>query len=475
MRLPEHLIAAAARELAARLLPAPPVARPRVAEAVMEAPDGDEAGLQLQAVEELARKVVEAVLELSGQRVGEAALAKALSRAAEEHLDRLGAAAGGVRARLTASLPALVNLPEIMRLAAGGLVLSPAAAAMEPEPELVGGAAPEFARVLSQLDQVAQTGLPVMLLGETGTGKEVLARRLHRLSPRRQGPFVAVNCAALARSLMESELFGHVKGAFTGAQAGGAGYLRAAQGGTLFLDELGEAPPELQVRLLRVLEDQVVVPVGGTQGQRVDFRLVTASSRDLGAMVAAGQFNQALFYRVQVVPIQLPPLRQRREDLPALMDYFLLRACQQAKRTRRLSPELRARLMAHAWPGNLRELMHLIQRLVALAPEYEIGPQALPPEFGATGGSGGDGAAADYRQRLEAMAGLAGRHAEALAGLLAQRQGQELANKDVRELVGCSDSTAKNLLKTLAETGLVAVVGDRGGRRYLVRALEEEA
>ncbi|MFZ5587604.1 MAG: sigma 54-interacting transcriptional regulator [Thermodesulfobacteriota bacterium] len=469
MTLPEHLIAAAARELAGRLLPPAPAARPRVAEAVMEEPGGEEAGPRLKALEELARQVVETVLALSGRGLTEAELGQALRRAAEAHLDRLGAAAGGVRARLVASLPGLVNLPELMRLAAGGLRISPLQAAREPEPEPVGGLSPEFAKVLGQLEQVAQTDLPVLLLGETGTGKEVLARRLHRLSPRRQGPFVAVNCAALAKSLMESELFGHVKGAFTGADGPGAGYLRAAQGGTLFLDELGEASPELQVRLLRVLEDQVVVPVGAATGQRVDFRLVAASSRDLAGLVEAGGFNQALFYRVQVVPIHLPPLRRRREDLPELIDHFLTKACQQARRTRRLSPELRRRLMEHAWPGNLRELMHLIQRLVALAPDYEIGPAALPPEFGRA-----DGPGEALRRRLEAMDGPAGRHAGALAGLLAERRGRELANRDVRDLVGCSDSTAKNLLRTLVEAGLVAVVGDRGGRRYRVRDLEEE-
>lgn len=467
MNPPSHIVSALAQDLARRLWPTPPSPPPGVGEAAMEAPEPEDQPPRLQALENLARAVVETVLELSGRHPTQDTLTQALERAAARHLERLGAAAGPVRARLLASLPRLVDLPELMRLAAAGLTLGPAASL--PEAELVVGPSPAFRETLRQLEQVASTDLAVLLWGETGTGKEMLARRLHALSPRRQGPFVAVNCAGLSKGLLESELFGHVKGAFTGASGPGEGYLRAAQGGTLFLDEIGETTPEFQVRLLRVLEDQVVVPVGSAKGQRVDFRLVSASHHDLTAAVADGRFNPGLYYRVRVVPIHLPPLRRRREDLPLLIDHFLAQACLAVKRTRSLSPALRQRLLAHSWPGNLRELKHLIQRLVALAPAYEIGPEALPPQFGDDGGR-----QQGILARLEGLPGLPAKRAPELAELLADRQEGELANRDVREALGCSDGTAKNLLKTLADAGLLEIVGDRGGRRYRVPPPKEE-
>jgi len=340
----------------------------------------------------------------------------------------------------------------------------------EPPPEIVGGRSPAFARVLEDLELVADTGLPVLLEGETGTGKELLARRLHHLSPRRQGPFIAVNCAGLAKNLLESELFGHLKGAFTGATTDKPGYLRAAQGGTLFLDEIGETTPEFQVRLLRVLEDRVVVPVGSHQGREVDFHLVCASHRDLARAVERGEFNQALYYRIAVVPLRLPPLRRRREDLPELIDHFLAQACLLAKRTRRLAPETRRLLMAYSWPGNLRQLGNLIQRLVALSRDYQIGPELLPEEIRGNAGSGGGG----LLRRLEEVEGVPAARRRELAEVLATARGGELANKDLRARLGCSDSTAKNLLRALAAAGLLEVVGERGGRRYRVTIPEEE-
>jgi DNA-binding NtrC family response regulator len=274
---------------------------------------------------------------------------------------------------------------------------------------------------------------------------------------------VAVNCAALAKGLLESELFGHIKGAFTGASAPQGGYIRAAQGGTLFLDEIGETTPEFQVRLLRVLEDRVVVPVGSAKGQRVDFRLVCATSRDLDEAARQGAFNQALLWRVEVVPITLPPLRQRREDLPALIDHFLAKACLAARRTRRLSPELRGLLRDYAWPGNVRQLRHLLERLVALAEEFEISPAHLPADLRAALSQGGD-----YLPRLEAVAGLPANRVKEVAALLSASAGAEVSNRDLRTRLGCSDSTAKNILKALAEAGLLTASGDRGGRRYKV-------
>jgi DNA-binding NtrC family response regulator len=443
-----------------------------VAEAAMVLPgQGDDEPPEPAGLAELARLVVELVLELAAQPLTPEALAMALERSAGAYLEGLGPQRRAVWGRLAAEVPRLINLPALADLASQGLGLTPLAAQLEPAEELVGGRSPAFAKLLKDLEMVAATGLPVLLLGETGTGKELVARRLHRLSPRRQGPLVAVNCAALAPGLLESELFGHLKGAYTGAAAPASGYIRAAQGGTLFLDEIGETTPEFQSRLLRVLEDGVVVPVGSAKGQRVDFRLVCASSRDLEEAARAGSFSQALLYRILVVPVRLPPLRQRPEDLPLLLDHFLAQACILAKRTRRLTPELRQWLLAYDWPGNARQMRHLLQRLVALAPAYEIGLDELPPELRTTVAAG----PLDYfLGRLAGLAGLPQRREQDLAQALAAAAGGELANRDLRQRLGCSDSTVKNLFKVLGEAGLVEVIGHRGGRRYLVKPPREE-
>jgi DNA-binding NtrC family response regulator len=465
MHATERLKLAAAAELARRLAGGPAPARPGVAEAALVSPGQGSQAEDLAALEELARRVVEAVLELSGRELEPQALAAAVEQAARRHLE--ARAAGESRellARLAAEAPRLVNLPRLARLAARGLAVGPAAAELEPPQEVVGGGSPAFARVLDDLERVAGTDLPVLLTGETGTGKEVLARRLHQLSGRREGPFVPVNCAALPPSLLESELFGYEKGAFTGAAAGKPGLVQSAHGGTLFLDEIGETGPEFQVRLLRVLEDRAVTPVGGRRGRPVDFRLVSASHRDLEADAAAGRFHRALLYRVLVVPLRLPPLRERREDVPALLDHFLARACLVAKRTRRLAPETRRLLAAYDWPGNVRELAHLLQRLVALCPEYEIGPEHLPAGVLEPAGAGHG----RWSRLLERTPGVPVERAPELARLLAGARGAELTNKDLREALEVSDSTAKNLLKALVEGGLLEPRGSRGGRRYQV-------
>ncbi len=461
-----------ARDLARRLVPSRPAdQRPRVAEAAMVLPgEGAPEPPEPPGLAALARQVVELVLELAAQPLSPEDLAQALERQAAACLEASSPQRRALWGRLAAEVPRLINLPALAALAREGLALPPLAAQLEPAEELVGGRSPAFAKTLKELEMVAATGFPVLLLGETGTGKELVARRLHRLSPRREGPLVAVNCAALAKGLLESELFGHVKGAFTGAGAPASGYIRAAQDGTLFLDEIGETTPEFQVRLLRVLEDGLVVPVGSTKGHKVDFRLVCASSRDLEALAQAGQFNQALLYRILVVPLRLPPLRQRREDLPLLLDHFLGQACILARRTRRLSPELRQWLLDYDWPGNARQMRHLVQRLVALSPSYEIGLADLPPELGSLPA----GAVEFYLRRLEGLPGLPRRREQDLAQALAAAAGGELANRDLRLRLGCSDSTIKNLFKVLGQAGLVRVIGDRGGRRYLVRPPEEE-
>src|SRR2546427_1282936 len=233
---------------------------------------------------------------------------------------------------------------------------------------LLVGRSPKMLRVIELLEKVIPTQVSVLVQGETGTGKELIARAIHMNGPRRERNFVAVNCGALPENLLESELFGYRKGAFTGAAEDRVGLFEAADGGTLFLDEVGEMPSTLQVKLLRVLQDSQIRRVGDTVSRRVDFRLVTATNRDLRAEVDAGRFRQDLFYRLNVVPIQLPPLRERGEDVLLLAQHFLeLFAKQQTKEIRGLTAESRELLLRHPWLGNVRELENAMARAVALA------------------------------------------------------------------------------------------------------------
>jgi len=472
----ERLTMAAARDLRNRLDNlSGAAAKSLVADAAMRQPaDHGAATADTRILEDLARTVVDAVLKLAGQRLDAGQMSATIELAARKHLMTKGIGAETQRAllaRLAGETPYLVNLPRLAELASQGLQLPPAAAAGgDAAPEIVGGQAGAFAQVLKDLAMVAETDLPVLLWGETGTGKELLARRLHQKSARREGPFVPVNCAALADSLLESELFGHEKGAFTGAAAAREGYLQAARGGTLFLDEIGETTSRFQVRLLRVLEDGMVTPVGGRQGRRVDFRLVTASHRDLEEAARQGDFSQALLYRILVVPLKLPPLRRRPEDLPALIDHFLAQACVLAKRTRRLAPDTRRLLMEYHWPGNVRQLSHLLQRLVALATEYEIGPESLPEEVRQAGPQD----TVFFSRLLAGVEGVPAKRQAELARLLAAAGEGEISNKEVREALACSDSTAKNLLRALVEAGMLEARGRRGGRRYKILDPEEE-
>ncbi|NKB66161.1 MAG: AAA domain-containing protein [Candidatus Latescibacteria bacterium] len=240
------------------------------------------------------------------------------------------------------------------------------------EGELLGGS-PALQRVMHQLRGVAATDLTVLLLGQTGTGKSLAARALHKMSPRRDGPCITVNCGALPDHLVESELFGHEKGAFTGATARKIGKVELAQEGTLFLDEIGDLPFDAQVKLLRLLEERVFERVGGTQTLESQVRIVAATNRDLETMVQAKEFRDDLFYRLQVFPVELPPLRERPEDIPLLAQIMLERFAQRLHRPAPvLLPEALKALQAALWPGNVRELEHALQRAVLICTDDQI-------------------------------------------------------------------------------------------------------
>ncbi|MCP5137835.1 MAG: sigma 54-interacting transcriptional regulator [Gammaproteobacteria bacterium] len=226
---------------------------------------------------------------------------------------------------------------------------------------------PLMARLLQQVRRVAAGTTTVMIFGETGSGKELLAGALHRASPRRDGPFVAINCAALPEQLLESELFGHKKGAFTGAMTANDGLFRAAHGGTLFLDEIGDMSSALQVRLLRVLQEGKVRPVGSAQEIPVDVRVVTATHQDLDALVEEGDFREDLYYRLNVIPLHLPALRERPEDILALAEHFLSEfATRTGEKKPRLSQEAAERMLQAGWPGNIRQLANVMERCAVL-------------------------------------------------------------------------------------------------------------
>jgi two-component system response regulator AtoC len=247
-----------------------------------------------------------------------------------------------------------------------------------PLPLEIIGASPAMAEVLSFARRVADSPWSVLIRGETGTGKELIARLIHLLGPRAAAPFVEVNCAAIPDTLFESELFGHEKGAFTGAVRQHRGRFELAGGGTLFLDEVGELSPGLQSKLLRALQERRISRVGGEGEIAVDVRVVTATNRDLRGLVEAGAFREDLFFRLNVLEVELPPLRQRREDIPALVAHFVARY---ARGPVRLAPETLDRLVKYAYPGNVRELEHVIQRSLTLARGPLLRPLDLPPEL----------------------------------------------------------------------------------------------
>lgn len=245
----------------------------------------------------------------------------------------------------------------------------------------VPGVVGESAAIRSAMDvarKAAATSSTVLLLGESGTGKEVFAHAIHAWSARAERPFVVVNCVALSEHLLESELFGHEKGAFTGAHQAKKGKFEVAHGGTIFLDEIGDMPVSLQTKLLRVLQDHEFKRVGGTRPIRADIRVIAATNQDLDQAVKAGRFREDLFYRLNVIRVTLPPLRDRKEDIPALVHYFVTRYCAETKRAiRGVTTEAMNLLVAHRWPGNIRELANAIERAVVLCTESHIGPGDL--------------------------------------------------------------------------------------------------
>ncbi len=247
------------------------------------------------------------------------------------------------------------------------------------------GEAEPMLRLYALLARIVRTDVPILVLGESGTGKELVARALHAHGPRRKGAFLAVNCAAIPATLLEAELFGHVKGAFTGAHKDRDGYATAADGGTLFLDEIGEIPLDLQSKLLRFLQDGEVRPVGSNVTRRVNVRVVAATNRDLPAAVAAKRFREDLYYRLAVITLELPPLRQRREDVPHLVRHLLAQQAAAGLPSARIAPAAVAALQRYDWPGNVRELQNELVRAAAFASDGEIRLEDLSTQVRAAG------------------------------------------------------------------------------------------
>lgn len=247
------------------------------------------------------------------------------------------------------------------------------------------GSSPAMEKVFQVVRKVADTEASVLITGESGTGKELVARSIHSHSSRKESPFVAINCAAIPRDLLESELFGHVKGAFTGAVKDKTGKFQLADGGTLFLDEVGELPVELQPKLLRALQEKVVEPVGGTKPQKLDVRIVAATNLDIEKAIADGVFREDLYYRLSVIPLHLPPLRERRQDIPLLLRYFCVKHGEEKVTFDRQSTEL---LTSYPWPGNVRELENSVERMLIMRNGDTICADDLPDKIRSGSASG---------------------------------------------------------------------------------------
>jgi DNA-binding NtrC family response regulator len=305
---------------------------------------------------------------------------------------------------------------------------------------LVGGGSPTMRQAIDTAKKAAVSRSTVLLLGESGTGKEVFARAIHNWSERKREPFIAINCVGLSRELLESELFGHEKGAFTGAHQLKKGKMELAHGGTIFLDEVGDISAELQTKLLRFLQERELERVGGTQPIPVDVRVIAATNRDLASAIKEGRFREDLFYRLNVIPIALPPLRERKEDIPVLAEYFLRRtAAETKKNVIGIAEDAQAILVAYEWPGNVRELANVIERAVVLGQGPEISTYDLPLHPIAVSEKNG-GESLSYRQALE----IAKR--EVVVRALAQTDGNRAA---AARLLGLHKTHLLNLIKSL--------------------------
>lgn len=266
------------------------------------------------------------------------------------------------------------------------------------------GKSPQMVEVYKTLARAAMSLSTVLVIGESGTGKELVARAIHDNGARKKRKFIAVNCGALSENLLESELFGHVKGSFTGALADKRGLFEEANGGTLFLDEIGDVATSLQIKLLRVLQESEIKPVGSSESRKVDVRLIAATHRDLEALVKTGKFREDLYYRLRVISIELPPLRERMGDLPDLVSHFLAKYAEKNRKTvSHISDEAMSLLRSYPWPGNVRELEHAIERAVAMTNTSILFPEDFPPEV--TRRSSGDhlSGEAPIRTSLEEM------------------------------------------------------------------------
>src|SRR5436190_12635114 len=309
-------------------------------------------------------------------------------------------------------LPKPFDLRELVNVVERALSVPQAAPAVAPEeveePLPLIGRSPAMQEIYRAIARLMGTDLTVMITGESGTGKELVARALHDFGKRRSGPFVAINMAAIPRELIESELFGHERGAFTGATARGVGRFEQAKGGTLFLDEIGDMPPEAQTRLLRVLQEGEYTAVGGRAPIRVEVRIIAATHHELRHLIRQGLFREDLFYRLNVAPIRLPPLRERGADIPALVRHFATLAVREGLPLKRLDDAAMERLRTYRWPGNVRELENLVRRLAALYSQEVIGVGIIEAELGdapptgdPTEGPSGEGLAAAVERHIK--------------------------------------------------------------------------
>ena len=308
--------------------------------------------------------------------------------------------------------------------------------------EEIVGTSPALLAVLSRAIKVAATCSTVLITGETGTGKELVARAIHRRSDRVSGPFVGVNCAAIPRELIASELFGHEKGAFTGATQQRLGRFELAKGGTLFLDEVGELPAETQIALLRVLQEHEFERVGGYKSIKTNVRVIVATNRDLPAAIAAGKFREDLFYRLNVFPIEIPPLRKRKEDIPLLVQYFIDRYAREAgKNIRTVSKETLDLFQSYPWPGNIRELRNVIERsvIVCETESFSVDESWLSRQPNRT----------SQTSQLELRQRLIEQEREVIEAALTESRGQVFGPSGAAAKLGIARSTLDSKIKTL--------------------------